>query len=455
MLTYRNQVPVALCLVLFAPSFLSAQEDISKQQVPLEYRTILQRLTLGDIDTAQALLAKHPQAIKQGIEAGAHPLAEVCNATEDASRRSPQAVQALQLLLQHGASGDEPDVLYRLLQTRRLEEAALLLKKSTKADVGGSYLAQAIWAGADQALLEKMLELEADPNLRDKLLEEVPLHVAVRTKNTKAAKLLLEHDAHVNATDDKGQTVLHEALRQHAEPALVELLLEHDADPNLVDRSGISPVALAVHHAQARRVLELLAARQARPSPAALIVLGQDEKLAESITNRKAANQTEPIRQMPLLEVAAMHGNASAAELLLKQGAQVDGVVHHRPLHMAVLFKQVEVARVLLQHQADPNTQGTNNLTPLHEAARAGRSQLVKLLLASGADPQATTGKDSFVEIRWQPLHFAVQGGHHDVARQLLKASALPADETVLKYLQFLAESNQDEKMLKLLRNAD
>ena len=66
-------------------------------------------------------------------------------------------------------------------------------------------------------------------------LGETPLHLAVFLGRTEVAKLLLEHRAAVNCTNDKyGNTPLAEAIRNR-DVAFVRLLLEHGADANSKD----------------------------------------------------------------------------------------------------------------------------------------------------------------------------------------------------------------------------
>jgi hypothetical protein len=57
------------------------------------------------------------------------------------------------------------------------------------------------------------------------------------------------------------------------------------------------------------------------------------------------------------------------------------------PLHFAASKGCTEVARLLLRHGADPNAQDKNGETPLHIAASEGHVGIVKLLLEHGADP--------------------------------------------------------------------
>jgi uncharacterized protein len=51
----------------------------------------------------------------------------------------------------------------------------------------------------------------------------------------------------------------------------------------------------------------------------------------------------------------------------------------------------VPLARVLLDHGADPNRPGEDGFTALHAAAQSGDEELARLLLEHGADPSMTT----------------------------------------------------------------
>lgn len=67
----------------------------------------------------------------------------------------------------------------------------------------------------------------------------------------------------------------------------------------------------------------------------------------------------------------------------------------------------------------DVNQKGTfAGLTPLHRAAYYGLTDLVKLLLAHGADVHATE------EVGWTPLHYAAAMSHPEIVELLLTEGA-------------------------------
>jgi uncharacterized protein len=62
-----------------------------------------------------------------------------------------------------------------------------------------------------------------------------------------------------------------------------------------------------------------------------------------------------------------------------------------QPLHSAAAGGHTAVARLLLEHGADPNARQEGGFVPLHAAAQAADEKLYELLLAGGADQDAAT----------------------------------------------------------------
>lgn len=90
------------------------------------------------------------------------------------------------------------------------------------------------------------------------------------------------------------------------------------------------------------------------------------------------------------------------------------------PLHLAAFFGHADLARALLDRDADVNARSTNAMknTPLHAAAAGGKARLVRLLLERGADPNATQ------EGGWTALHSAAQNGNREIVELLLANGA-------------------------------
>ncbi|KAL3066512.1 cyclin-dependent kinase 4 inhibitor B [Trematomus bernacchii] len=111
------------------------------------------------------------------------------------------------------------------------------------------------------------------------------------------------------------------------------------------------------------------------------------------------------------LTKAAATGNTATVEDLLRAGAQVNGVnsLGHTALQVMMMGSS-SVAQLLLRHGADPAVRDrSTGSSPLHDAARTGFVDTVRLLVKNRADPQARDNKDN------RPVDLARQHGHTEV----------------------------------------
>ena len=78
-------------------------------------------------------------------------------------------------------------------------------------------------------------------------------------------------------------------------------------------------------------------------------------------------------------------------DLLVSSGANVNNPDDQglTPLHRASQDGLVDIASALIRHGADVNATDTNKQTPLHVAAANGQADVVKVLLLSGAEIKA------------------------------------------------------------------
>lgn len=89
------------------------------------------------------------------------------------------------------------------------------------------------------------------------------------------------------------------------------------------------------------------------------------------------------------------------------------------PPHDAAAAGKVEMLRQLLTEGADANGKSdTNGATPLHAAAAWGHRDVTELLLAKGADVNARDGNGM------TPLHFAANGDHKALSALLVEHGA-------------------------------
>ena len=120
------------------------------------------------------------------------------------------------------------------------------------------------------------------------------------------------------------------------------------------------------------------------------------------------------------LHFAAFFGRYEAAALLLERGAEVDafgrGWMTGTAMHSAASRLQSDVVRVLLEAGANPNVRQSAGWTPLHAAAMNGDLTSVELLLASGADATATNDEGRSV------IDLATESGDEQTADRIRSA---------------------------------
>ncbi|XP_072246486.1 cyclin-dependent kinase 4 inhibitor B-like [Leuresthes tenuis] len=111
------------------------------------------------------------------------------------------------------------------------------------------------------------------------------------------------------------------------------------------------------------------------------------------------------------LTAASANGNVFAVRELLMNGVLVNrkNSFGHSAVQV-MMMGSTAVAQALLEHGADPNVaDGKTGATPLHDAARAGFLDTVRLLVIFQANPQV---RDLAMCL---PADLARQNGHEDV----------------------------------------
>ena len=143
--------------------------------------------------------------------------------------------------------------------------------------------------------------------------------------------------------------------------------------------------------------------------------VGDRARLAAILNaDKEAADGYSPDGWTPL-HLAAAFATPEAAEALLKHGAEVDAVSKNpqgnRPLHAALaLSRDPETVRLLLAAGADPNATQAAGFTPVFSAAAAGRRDLAELLRRAGARMQIGNEQGK------TPADFARERGHAELA---------------------------------------
>jgi len=203
--------------------------------------------------------------------------------------------------------------------------------------------------------------------------------------------LVTADPACASAPNPLGLTPLHYAARRGRRDVAI-LLLDKGANPNAKDKQKGTPLHAA-----------------ARPGGEALVQL---------LLSRGAEAEPKDASGWTPLHYAAHHGAPAAAELLLATGAELEGRTtdySRSPLHLAVLKRHRNMIALLLASGADIDATDVLWSTPLHCAALAGDVDILALLLRKGAD---TSARD------WQgmtALDRALEQGRKDAVELLKK----------------------------------
>ena len=128
---------------------------------------------------------------------------------------------------------------------------------------------------------------------------------------------------------------------------------------------------------------------------------------------------------LTLFEAAAL-GDIARVEQLVEADRAAPGARSpdgFTALHLAAFFGQPQVVRSLLAHGADPSPVAENpmRVTPLHSAAAARDAEAVRALLDAGADPDARQQRGITA------LHAAAMHGDREIVALLRGAGADPA----------------------------
>jgi ankyrin repeat protein len=280
------------------------------------------------------------------------------------------------------------------------------------------------------------------------------LFAAIRDGDHAQVQKLLAQGADVNARNDLGETALMEAAI-NADVPMMRLLIERGADVNAPRPQGDLVLMLAVHDPdKVRLLLEHGSYVEDRAMLLAASLPGSRPTLELLI--RGGGNVNVNMGGVTALTCAAYCGDLDAVQFLLKHG----GDVHVRtaqgftPLIEAALSGNADIVRLFLDLGADPNARAELKdtfLTPLLAAVLREQADCVKPLLDRGADANIQGGP-----YQRSALLCAATTGNEEIVRLLLAkgANVQVADwegGTPLTWAKRRGETG----IVQLLRNAD
>jgi ankyrin repeat protein len=196
---------------------------------------------------------------------------------------------------------------------------------------------------------------------------KTPLHLAAMNDREAAAAALLKKGAALEARDDYLRTALILCARERGGAGTARLLLDAGADINAADKFGETAIGLAAWRGK-REVVDLLLARGAK------IPTGGDDWRAA-------------------IALAVSHGLTTLFGRLTKGSPDLKAVETDDGslLHAAAAGSAAEIVGILLDKGLDPAARNRYGWTPLHYAARDGRTQSALKLIERGSPLNART----------------------------------------------------------------
>jgi len=345
----------------------------------------------------------------------------------DAAQRKDMAAVRAMVTTRVNVNAPQPDGTTALLWAAHwndVEAVKLLLRAGANAATtnrfGASPLSEAATSG-NAELVKTLLDAGADAKALSTPDGETVLMSAARSGNVESVRMLLDRGADVNARERyKGQTALMWAAAERHAP-VVKLLLERGADwkirgfdretkpPKLSAASAISPIPRGGFTA-------LMFAAREGDSDSARIMLDAGVDI-----NHGDVDNVTP------LVTAIMNKQYSLSKFLIDRGADVNVVdAGGRTALYAMIdirnedwtampnrttddpLPTIEVVKAIIDHGAKLEVPLTRPLTvrsgmdfgdttlgdgatPMMRAARAGDHEVIRLLLAKGANATLTT----------------------------------------------------------------
>ncbi|XP_033101064.1 rabankyrin-5-like isoform X2 [Anneissia japonica] len=341
--------------------------------------------------------------------------------------------------------------------------------------------------------------IEFDALLPDKLDEvdengDLPLDLALSSKQESVASELIKHKVNVNRMDSKGCCLLHKALTRGDEFSAT-FLIQNGAKLNIVSQLELeTPLHVVSSYNPSLTVSEVLAGML---NVATLLLekgchINLQDKLGNSALHRSITSKNKDVfnlllsnRQLNLdlrnvqgetplwlaLDTSDDYGEDSFAGKLITRGCSPDAVnpsTGSTLLHLAAQAKNEAACLFLATHGASSSIANNQGEVPLHIASKQGLSNLAALLLKKGANPNAQTLEDVSSRVeglslegdrsdllhasKQTPLHMAITYQHADVVNVFLehRAAAMDSQDGLLIIPDFNIYDSNEQTVLGL-----
>ena len=241
------------------------------------------------------------------------------------------------------------------------------------------------WEGTDDDAHHAVVDFLISRGARHHIFSAISLNLADEIR-----RMVAEDPAVLNrrlSRNENHGTPVHFAVWRNR-PTMLALLLELGADPLAVDGMGQPSALLAMTSGPDRPVMEKIS-----------------EMLRGELVSAERGHRPPRIGMLDVVAVLTLGDYDTSARLvrdspgLLATHGPANGA-----LHLMAKRNELAGAAWLLDQGADPNALWAHwdaNVTPLHLAALANHPDMVRLLLARGADPRIHDSRHDSDAIGW------------------------------------------------------
>lgn len=319
-------------------------------------------------------------------------------------------IEVVKLLLEAGANvnaektrDDNATALMAACARGHTEIVRLLLQANADFNVkngrGETAICRAIVKGRED-IVKILIDAGTDVNAKN-----TALMFACRYDNSDIVKILINAGANVNAKNNNGETPLILAAAHNASSAVIRMLIEAKADVNAKAKNGTTALMRACMAGYTDNIngftdnIDLLL-------EAGADINAKDEKGETALLKAKNNNRNR------------------VAEFLTEAIAQSEKEKQEDELFRAVGKGNTAIVKRLIAGKININAKKRNGMTPLYLASEKEHSQIVKLLLEAGANPNIPLNNTEKENPSQTPLFVAVRKGNIGIVKQLIKWGA-------------------------------
>jgi len=301
------------------------------------------------------------------------------------------------------------------MQGDRAAIQSLLTRKVDVNQAQGDGSTALHWAAYRDDLEMARLLIQAGANVKatTRLGDFTPLFMAAKNGNGTMVELLLKAGADVNAPNKAGTTALMLAAAS-SKPDALKVLLDRGANVDARDTINGQTAVMFAAAVNAAPAIKVLAQRGADLNAISKVLQPRDpNEKRDGINPNRRQMQGPWLGGLSALHFAAREGQFDALSELVAAGANVNLVAatdKTTAMTTAIINGYFDLAKFLLDHGTDPNLANTGGLAPLFatidqgwaartwypaassEQQKTGHLDLMKALLARGANPNAKMG---------------------------------------------------------------